>query len=207
MGGGPVAPRYPRIGFINGQAGSRKMDGGGNRPAMNSVKNQRCYAYGSSNKAAPGGVSNTQYNSSNCMSHPSTSNKSFHAFALSMGHGGTGGGPAEAGGGHYVGGSPTTTTGNPNSMPAHNSYNVSTYKMHYYTATNFNAQGQFVQQYGCGGGGWGAAGGMRSTIDYLSSGNPRRTGYGGAGGAAIKTNGYSCTISSGSNRIYGSIVS
>lgn len=205
MGSGPSQPRYPRIGFINGQAGSRKMDGGGNRTGLNSVKNQHQYAYRSNNGAAPGGVSNTQYNSSNCMSHPSTSNKSFWGFQLAIGHGGTGGGPAEAGSGRYDGASPSGTY-NPNSMPAHNSSNVSSYKLHYFTTTNNDGSGQFTHPYSTGGGGWGAAGGMRSVID-ISSNNVRRTGYGGSGGAAIKTNGHTCTISSGSNRIYGSIVS
>ena len=46
MGGGPAPPpRYHRRYFINGQAGSRKMDGSGNRTGYNGVKNKHAYGY------------------------------------------------------------------------------------------------------------------------------------------------------------------
>ena len=211
MGSGPSQPRFHRRYFINGQAGSRKMDGSGNRTGYNGVKNK--HAYGYLTGAQGPYQQNTTSNASNCMSAPSTDQRSMVGFALGVGHGGTGGGPAEQGSGVYtvdsnggggVGGSYSQPGPNNGYHAAHTSTALNTYRVHYYVSGT-NAGGIHNQVQSSGGGGWGASGGIHSFWDFVNT--TRRTAYGGSGGNAIKTNGYSCTISSGSNRIYGSIVS
>lgn len=212
MGGGPAPPpRYHRRYFINGQAGSRNMDGSGNRTGYNGVRNK--HAYGYLTQAQGPFQENTSTNASNCMSHPNTDRRSMVGFALGVGHGGTGGGPAEQGSGVYmvdssggggIGGNysnPATPNG---SFSSHTSTALNTYRVHFF-AQGSNTGGIHNQVASSGGGGWGASGGIHSFWDFINT--TRRTAYGGSGGNAIKTNGYSCTISSGSNRIYGSIVS
>ena len=204
MGGGPAGPpRYNRFFFVAGQGGSRMFDGAGDRTGHGTPKGYDNNAYqfkSSQNPSQNTPVNDTQSNHIRSGTDPR---------ALYLGSmGGQGGGDGEQGSGVYwggVGGSYTFSGPffNKNSVSAHNS-TANTHRVIYCLRNYYNYSTSHMQPYSAGGGGWGAAGGIYKGNERFVA--PTYTGYGGAGGNAVKMNGNTLTVQSGSTRIFGSIV-
>lgn len=209
MGGGPAPPpRYNRGYEVNGQGGSRLFDGAGNRTGFNQVYDTNCFGYRTS---GPGSGANPMAYNSDVFSNflrNGTDARSKN-FGLGSFQGGQGGGDGEAGTGFYnfgpTGVDYSTTFGPIPSSPTINTLGTQ-YRVAYYSRGTGPTNHAYIQAISAGGGGWGAAGGSGSG-NFVGIDTPRSIGVGGAGGNAIKTNNHTLTVSSGSTRIFGSIVS
>ena len=208
-GGGGGPPKYPRGYEVNGQGGSRMFDGAGDRTGFGSpaAHDNNAHGYrtsGIGNVANPMAYNSDDYSNFLRNGHDSRS-KQFISGAF---QGGQGGGDGEAGTGVYhFGPTGVDYSATPTAFSNLTSINTlgTTQRVAYYTVGTSTSQARRMQAFSAGGGGWGAAGGTHSGSFIGAS--PRYTGVGGAGGNAVKTNNHTLTVSSGSTRIFGSIVS